>query len=184
VDRGESVDNSMGFTPLEGLLMGSRAGDLDPAIVPYLCRTLGKTPEEVDAILNRESGLLGVAGGTRDMREILARAERGDARAELAVKIYARRVTRYVGAYAAAMGGLDGVVFTAGIGENSPEVRRRVLAPLGFLGVALDERANAEARGVARRISTESSGVAALAIPTNEALQIARELERLLGNGA
>ena len=184
VDRGRSADTSMGFTPLEGLLMGSRSGDLDPAIVPWLCRELGKTPDELDSLLNRESGLLGVAGGTRDMREILARAERNDVRAELAVRIYARRVTRYIGAYAALMGGVDGIVFTAGIGENSPEVRRRVLAPLAFLGVALDEQANAQARGVPGRLTAPHADVAALAIPTNESLQIARECERLLGNGA
>ncbi len=184
VDRGRSVDTSMGFTPLEGLLMGSRSGDLDPAIVPWLCRELGKTPDEVDTLMNRESGLLGVAGGTRDMREILARAAEGDRRAELAVRIYTRRVTRYVGAYASLMGGIDGIVFTAGIGENSAEVRRRVLVPLAFMGVFLDERANGEARGVARRITAPHSDVAAFAIPTNESLQIARECERLLGNGA
>jgi acetate kinase len=183
VDGGRSVDTSMGFTPLEGLLMGTRCGDLDPAIVPYLCRTLGKTPDELDTLMNRESGLLGVSGRSRDMRDLLGRAAAGDARAALAVTIYARRVARYASAYAAVLGGVDGIVFTAGIGENSPEVRARVLAPLAFLGVEVDVAANDAARGVARRITTLRSPVAALAIPTNESLQIARDCERLLAGG-
>ena len=173
VAGGVCVDTSMGLTPLEGLVMGTRSGDLDPAVVVYLQRAAGLTADEVDRLLNRESGLKGLCGDN-DVRRVLERAGNGDADAELALEIYCRRIRKYVGAYAAVLGRLDGVVFTAGVGENAPEIRRRVCEPLASFGVALDPAANAARAEVARRIDA-GGPVAVLVVPTDEEREIARQ---------
>ncbi len=174
VDRGRSVDTSMGFTPLEGLVMGTRCGDLDPAILPYLMKHEGLSPAEVDALLNKKSGLLGITGDSNDMREIEERAAGGSERHQLALDIFCRRVKKYIGAYAAVLGGVDVIVFTGGIGENSPEVRRLSAGQLEYMGVELDEQRNLAGE---LRISTAEppQGVAVMVIPTNEELAIARD---------
>jgi acetate kinase len=173
VDRGISVDTSMGFTPLEGLVMGTRCGDLDPAILPYLMKHEGLSPTEVDELLNKKSGLLGITGDSNDMREIEERAARGSERHRLALEIFCRRVKKYIGAYAAILGGVDAIVFTGGIGENSPEVRRLSAGQLEYMGVVLDEQRNQA--GETRISSDAPRGVAVLVIPTNEELAIARD---------
>jgi acetate kinase len=167
IQKGVCVDTSMGWGPLEGLVMGTRAGDLDPAILLHLLRA-GKSVEELDRILNRECGLKALAG-TGDMRDILARS---DPAARLAVDIFCYRVRKYIGAYLAALGGAEGVVFTGGIGENSPEVRRLAAEGLEWAGLRIDEARN---RAGAGRISTDDSPLAAYVIPTDEELVIARE---------
>lgn len=171
---GRSIDTSMGMTPLEGLVMATRAGDIDPGVVLYLQREAGLTVAEVDHLLNRESGLAGLAG-TSDLREVLAKADRGDADARLAVDAYVYRIAKQVGAYAVALGGLDAIVFTAGVGERSAVIRAAVAERLGVLGVRLDQEANAADASHDRTISTDGSGVALLVVGTNEELQIARE---------
>ena len=179
IDGGRSIDTSMGLTPLEGLVMGTRSGDLDPAILPYLHRVAGMSFAEADQLLNRRSGLLGLAGSS-DMRETTAAAESGATAAALALEVYAHRLRHYIGAYAAQLGGLDALVFTGGVGENSALVRARATDRLGFLGIQLDPDANA-ARGAERTISTLDSAVAVLVIPTDEELEIARQTAELLG---
>lgn len=181
VRDGRSVDTSMGFTPLEGLLMGTRSGDIDPAAVLYLMERHGLSPQAMNDLLNRRSGLLALAGvGSNDVRDILAAARNGSREAELAVEMFCYRIRKTIGAYAAALGGLDAVIFTAGIGENAPEIRRRVLAGLGFLGIRLDETLN-EAPGTGpRAVHAAASRVAVLVIPTNEELEIARETRQAL----
>ncbi len=179
---GDSVDTSMGMTPLEGLVMGTRSGDIDPAIIEYVAAKEGLSALEVDSVLNKQSGLLGISGLTNDMRELLDESrESDDRRARLAVEIFCYRVRKYVGAYLAAMGGADALVFTGGIGENSAEVRARVCEGLGWMGVELDPSAN-EAT-VARReglISDAASRLAVYVIPTDEELLIARDTVRLI----
>ena len=174
IDGGRSVETSMGMTPLEGLVMGSRSGDLDPAILVYLARVGGYTPDQLDVLLNRESGLTGLTG-LNDMRDVHLAATAGEPRAALALEIYAHRIRHYVGAYFALLGGLDAVVFTAGVGENSTDVRSRVVAPLAHLGLTLDSARNAVGGGAARQISADGSPVSVLVIPTNEELEIARQ---------
>ena len=177
---GDSVDTSMGMTPLEGLVMGTRSGDIDPAIVDFIAAKEGFTAQEVDTILNKQSGLLGISGLTNDMRELLDEArENNDRRARLAVEMFCYRVRKYVGAYLAAMGGADALVFTGGIGENSAEVRARVCEGLGWMGVGLDDARNVEHTG--RReglISAADSRLAVYVIPTDEELLIARDTLR------
>ncbi len=175
VAGGCSVDTSMGLTPLEGLVMGTRPGDVDPGVLVYLLRELGLHVEDLDRVLNKESGLLGVSGDSNDMRDILAAAARGDERARLALDIYCYRLKKYVGAYAAALGGLDILVFTAGVGENSPDIRAQVCDGLGFLGVALDNQANRNTQGVRADISAPGSAVRVLVVPTDEERVIADE---------
>ncbi len=175
VDRGRSVDTSMGLTPLEGLVMGTRPGDVDPGALLYLMREMGLTAEEVDHALNKESGLFGVSGVSNDMREVLAAAAVGDERSRLALDIYCYRLRKYVGAYAAALGGLDVLVYTAGVGENSAAIRAAACEGLGFLGIDLDQGANAKARGVAADISAAGSRVKVLVVPTDEERVIADE---------
>jgi acetate kinase len=175
VDRGRSVDTSMGLTPLEGLVMGTRPGDVDPGVLLYLLRELGLTAADVDRVMNKESGLLGVSGASNDMRDILETAASGEERSKLALEIYCYRLRKYVGAYAAAMGGLDVLVFTAGVGENSPDIRAKVCEGLGFLGIALDEEANTKARGVNAEIAATGSRVRVLVITTDEERVIADE---------
>jgi len=170
---GKSVDTSMGLTPLEGLVMGTRTGDIDPGVLFYLMRAEGLSGEEVDRLVNEESGLLGLAGlGTHDMRDILAAAERGEERPRLALAVYTYRIRKYIGAYAAALGGLDAVVFTAGVGENSGLIRQMVCEGLGFLGLELDPEANERNDTV---ITTPDSPVAVLVIPTDEEVMILRD---------
>ncbi len=175
VSGGKSVDTSMGLTPLEGLVMGTRPGDVDPGVILYLMRQLGLSEQDVDRVLNKESGLLGVSGVGNDMRDVLAGAATGDERCKLALDLYAYRLKKYVGAYAAAMGGLDVLVFTAGIGENSPEIRAAVCEGLGFLGIELDEGANSGVRGLECDISAPGAKVRVLVVPTDEERLIADE---------
>jgi acetate kinase len=188
VDRGRSVDTSMGLTPLEGLVMGTRPGDLDPGVILFLMRQLGLSAGEVDRVLNKESGLLGVSGASNDMRDVLAGAADGDPRCRLAIDIYTYRIRKYVGAFAAVMGGLDLLVFTAGVGENSPEVRAAVCDGLSFLGVEVDQELNAAVRGVEGDISVPGSSVRVLVVPTDEERLIAAEtlavVERSRASGA
>ncbi len=183
VKDGRSVDTSMGLTPLEGLVMGTRAGDIDPGLLLHMGRTLGLDYDALDTLLNRKSGMKGLSGISNDLREIEDAALAGDARAELALDIYAYRVRKYVGAYAAAMEGVDAIVFTAGVGEHSPIVRGKVCRALGFLGVELDEERN-EAKAThsapVTDIASGASRVRVLVIPTNEEGMIAREAFRVV----
>ncbi len=172
IDRGKSVDTSMGFTPLEGLLMGTRSGDMDPALITYIMSKEELSIPEVNALLNKHSGLLGVSGESSDMREIEEAMLRGDDRAKLAFDVFTYRIKKYVGAYAAAMGGVDVLVFTGGIGENSPLVRSAVCSNMEYMGVELNPKLNQNATGEAE-LSALSSKVKVLRIPTNEELVIA-----------
>ncbi len=180
IKAGQSVNTSMGFTPLEGMIMGTRAGDVDASVVEYLSLKEGLSLHEIMTILNKESGLLGLSGMTSDMRELLAEEkENGDRRARLAVDIFCARARRYVAAYFAEIGGAQAVVFSGGIGENSAEIRARVCAGLDCLGLRLDERRNAALkRGQAGLISTSASRLKAYVIPTDEELLIARDAYR------
>jgi len=182
IRAGRSIDTSMGFTPLEGLLMGTRSGDLDPSVLEYLCEKEGISLQEVTAILNRQSGLLGVSGLTGDMRDLLAEeAEHDDRRARLAIDLFCHRVRKYVGAYLAVMGGAEALVFAGGIGENAPEVRARICANLQWLGLELDSDRNAALTGGrAGPISREGSRLAAWVVPTDEELLIARDTVRVV----
>jgi acetate kinase len=179
---GDSQDTSMGFTPLEGLVMGTRAGDLDPAILDYIAVKEGMSLHEVEMLLNKQSGLLGISGLTNDMRELLAEAdEHDDRRARLAIEIFCYRVRKYIGAYLAAIGGADAIVFTGGVGENAPEIRARIAAGLEWMGLALNGQRNAATvRGAEGRISTDDSRLHAWVIPTDEELLIARDTARLV----
>ncbi|UNK71701.1 acetate kinase [Microbacterium sp. H1-D42] len=174
VDGGRSVETSMGFTPLEGLVMGTRTGDIDPAALLHLERRAGLGVDELDDLLNKRSGLLGLAGRS-DMRDILVGRAAGEQAATLAYDVYIHRLRAYVGAYIAQLGGADVISFTAGVGENSADVRADALATLGFLGVHIDpDRNTARERGT-RRISTDDSTVEVLVVPTDEELEIARQ---------
>jgi acetate kinase len=175
VAGGQSIDTSMGFTPLEGLMMGTRSGDLDPAVGPYLMQREQISAAELDALLNKQSGLLGISGGSNDMREIIEAMDGGSERDELAFKMFCHRVRKYIGAYAAVLRGLDAVVFTGGIGENASRVRAESLAGLDLLGIEIDEEANSTN---ATCISTGPTRV--LVIPTNEELAIARDTATVL----
>jgi len=177
---GKSVDTSMGLTPLEGLMMGTRSGDIDPAVVPFVMSKEELTLSEVNSMLNKHSGMLAVSGFSGDMREIVEAMEDGDRNAQLAFDMFCYRLRKYIGAYAAAMNGLDALVFTAGIGENSPHVRKAVCEGLTFLGLKLDEAANQQRSKEARFISTPDSRVNVLVVPTNEELIIARDTFRLV----
>lgn len=171
---GKAVDTSMGMTPAEGLVMGTRSGDLDPAILLYLAKELHATPDDIDDIINKKSGLLGVSGVSSDMRDVQQASTEGNARAELALRIFCYRIRKYIGAYAAAMGGLDALVFTGGIGENCVPVRARVCEKLQFFGLELDDEKNTTLRGPAD-ISKPSGSARILLVPTNEERMIARE---------
>ncbi|MDX6348817.1 MAG: acetate kinase [Streptomyces sp.] len=179
VRGGVCVDTSMGLTPLEGLVMGTRSGDIDPAVVLHLQRSAGMTPDEVDALLNRRSGLLGLCGDN-DMREIGRRMAEGDEAAQLAFDIYVHRLRKYVGAYTAVLGRVDAVTFTAGVGENSAAVREAALRGLGLLGIEVDAVRNAVRGSAARLISAQGSRVAVAVVPTDEELQIAQEAYSLV----
>lgn len=180
VKGGISVDTSMGMTPLEGLMMGTRSGDLDPAIVPYVMNKEDLTVNEVNSMLNKHSGLLAISGISSDMREITDGRANGEPNATLAFDMYEYRLRKYIGAYAAAMDGVDVIVFTAGIGENSIYVREAVCENLTYLGVELDKSLNAVRSDDPRRISSANSKVEVLVIPTNEELVIARDTYRLV----
>lgn len=180
VRDGVSVDTSMGFTPLEGLMMGTRSGSVDPGLLFHVLRHKGLTAEDLDRVLNRESGLLGVSGVGSDMRQVLAAADKGNARARLALDIYAHRVRQTVGAMTATLGGIDALVFTAGIGEHAAPVRARACAGLECLGLELDAKANAECRPDAD-VASPGSRVRILVIATREDLMIVREIVRVLG---
>ena len=182
VRDGKSADTSMGLTPLEGLVMGTRSGDIDPAIVFHLARTLGMDVDRIDTMLNRESGLAGLSGVSNDMREVCEAARRGNRRAALAVEIFCYRLKKYVGAYTAALGRVDALVFTGGIGENSADVRARTCEGLEGLGYRLDaERNEAKAKGP-RDLATPDSQNRIFVIPTDEEAMIARDTARLAGN--
>jgi acetate kinase len=174
VDGGRSVETSMGMTPLEGLMMGTRSGDIDPAVLFHLNRTGGYNIEQLDDLLNRHSGLLGL-GGHGDMRDIQSAAASGDETARLAFEVYLHRIKQYVGAYFAQLGGLDVITFTAGVGENNALVRAGSLAGLEPMGIRIDPARNESASRDARRISTDDSRVTVLVIPTDEELEIARQ---------
>ncbi|MBN9606200.1 MAG: acetate kinase [Actinomycetales bacterium] len=177
---GRSIDTSMGLTPLAGLVMGTRSGDVDPGALLHLARVAGLGADELDALLNRRSGLLGLSGHA-DMREVVAAAEAGDERAELALGVMAHRARHYVGGYAAALGGLDALVFTAGIGENSPEVRTRIVGGLAALGLELDPGRNRGPERGPRDLSAEGARARTLVIPTDEELEIARQTLEVVG---
>ena len=180
VKDGWAVDTSMGFTPLEGLMMGTRTGDIDPAAVLYIMKKEGIDAESMDTLLNKKSGLLGFTGISPDMREIMAAAQSGDTRAATAIDMYCYRIKKYIGAYTGILGGLDALVFTAGVGEHSPVIRAKSVEGLGFLGVGVDPAKNAAAIGGEHDISTDSASVTTFVIPTNEEIVIAREAERVL----
>ena len=178
---GQSVDTSMGFTPLEGLVMGTRSGDLDPAILDFVSAKEGLSLHDLDSLLNKQSGLLGVSGLTADMRELLAEeAEHEDRRARLAIDLFCYRVKKYLGAYLAAMNGADAVIFAGGIGENAPEVRRRICAGLDWLGIQLDDSLNTALVGTEGRMDAKGSRVELWVIPTDEELLIARDTWRVV----
>jgi len=178
---GNSVDTSMGLTPMEGLIMGTRTGDIDPGLVLHLMTALNMSASHIDDLLNRQSGLLGISGCSGDMRDVEQAAAAGDQRAQLALDMFAYRVRKYIGAYAAAMGGLDAVAFAGGIGEHSPGARRRICQEVENLGIVLDSDRNASADSHnPTRISADGSAVDVWVIPTDEELQIAREVCELL----
>lgn len=181
IKGGDSVDTSMGMTPLEGLVMGTRSGDLDPAILGVIARKEDLSTSEVEALLNTQSGLLGISGLTNDMRELQAELnEHDDRRVRLAIEIFCYRARKYIGAYLAAMGGADAIVFTGGIGENSPDIRARICADMEWAGLHLDAGRNQETMGREGMISTDKSSLLAYAIPTDEELLIARDTVRVI----
>ncbi len=179
VDGGHSVDTSMGFTPLAGVPMGTRSGDIDPAIVTFLMEKLGTDAKGVNAVLNKKSGVLGISGVSPDFRDLTDAAEGGNKRAQLALDMFSYNVKKYIGAYAAAMGGVDAVVFTAGVGENDALARKNAVAGLEFMGIKIDEEKN-KIRGKETDISACDATVKTLVIPTNEELMIAKDTARLV----
>jgi len=178
VKGGVSIDTSMGFTPLEGIAMGTRSGDIDPAVIPFLVHELGKNADEILNIFNKQSGVLGLSGVSSDFRDIEDAASKGDERARLALDVYHYRVRKYIGAYAAIMGGLDCIVFTAGLGENGLSTREACCKDLEFLGVKIDKELN-KVRGELKEISSKDSKVKVLLVPTDEELMIARDTKEL-----
>jgi acetate kinase len=180
VDHAKSIDTSMGFTPLEGLIMGTRSGDMDPAIVPWLMAMEELTLHQVNTMMNKHSGLYGVSGVSSDMREIIEARSRGRVRADVAFRMFCYRIKKYIAAYAAAMGGVDAVFFAGGIGQRSPEVREFALQGLEFMGIELDQSRNAAATGDEAEISSDGSRVRVLVVPTNEEKTIARDVIRVL----
>lgn len=179
VRNGKSVDTSMGLTPLEGLVMGTRSGDIDPAILEFLAKKEGMDITELMTMLNKKSGVQGVSGISSDFRDLAAGAEAGNKRAQIALDVFCYRVAKYVGSYVAAMNGVDAIAFTAGIGENDGSVREKVCSYLGYLGIEIDKEANKQ-RGEEIVISTPDSKVKVLVVPTNEELAIARETVALV----
>ena len=182
VKNGQSFDTSMGLTPLEGLLMGTRTGDMDPAVVLYIMDKDKLSPQEMNTLLNSKSGVKGVSGISNDMRQIIAKAKEGDARAQLALDMFDYRLVKYIGSYVAAMAGCDAIVFTGGIGENDVPMRARVLAPLRFMGVEIDPDRNSSA-AKEKVITREDSRISAWVVPTNEELMIARKTKAIVEQG-
>lgn len=180
VEGGKSIDTSMGFTPLEGVAMGTRSGSIDPALIPYIMHKTGQDADEVINVLNKKSGLLGLSGLSSDLRDIEEAAENGHPRAKLALQVFADRIHKYIGSYAARMCGVDAIIFTAGIGENSDVVRERVLRGLEFMGVYWDPALN-KVRGKEAFINYPHSPVKVIVIPTNEEVMIARDVVRIAG---
>ena len=174
IKGGKSIDTSMGFTPLAGVTMGTRSGDIDPALIPYIMEKSGKTADEVLDVLNKQSGVLALSGFSSDLRDIQDATNEGDERAELALEVFADRIHKYIGSYAARMGGVDGIIFTAGIGENSHTIRARILEGLEFMGVYWDEELNL-IHGEEAFINSSFSPVKIMVIPTNEEVMIARD---------
>ena len=179
VDKGKSVDTSMGFTPLQGLMMGTRCGDMDPAVVAYLMSELKMTAQEIDNLMNKKSGFLGISGKSSDSRDIESLKQHGDKRATLTLDMYFHRIKSYIGSYIAIMNGVDAIVFTAGIGENSVETRLGVCRNMENLGIIIDEKKN-NVRGKIAEISSDESKVKLYLVPTNEELVIARDTKELL----
>lgn len=178
IKGGKSIDTSMGFTPLAGVTMGTRSGNIDPALIPYIMEKTGKTADEVLDVLNKESGMLALSGFSSDLRDIQVEADKGNERAELALKVFADRIHKYIGSYSAKMGGVDGIIFTAGIGENSQTIRGRILEGLEFMGVYWDKDLN-RTKGKAAFINTPYSPVKVMVIPTNEEIMIVRDTVKI-----
>ena len=177
IDGGKSIDTSMGFTPLAGVTMGTRSGNIDPALIPFIMEKTGKTAEQVLEILNKESGLLGLSGTSSDLRDLSEEAESGKARSQMALDVFASKIHKYIGSYAARMHGVDVIVFTAGIGENSVEIRAKVLEGLEFMGVYWDPKKNENLlRGKEGFINYPHSPVKVVVIPTDEESMIARDV--------
>ncbi len=182
IGKGKSIDTSMGFTPLEGLVMGTRCGDVDAAAVLFLMEKENFTTAQMDNLLNKQSGLLGISGISNDLREVQKWVVKGDQRAKLALEVFAYRIKKYIGAYSAVLGGLDALIFSAGIGENEVNIRDKVCRGLEFLGVYLDKKKNRARSKASRFISTESSPAKILVIPTNEEEMIAEETWRIVNS--
>lgn len=178
IDHGKVIDTSMGLTPLEGVCMGTRSGDIDPAIIPFIMDKENLDAQGISDMLNKKSGVLAISGVSSDFRDIEAEAEKGNKRAKVALDQFANRVRKYIGAYATQMGGVDVIVFTAGVGENSVEMREDIMSKLEFLGTKIDKEKN-NVRGKEAIISTDDSKVVAITVPTNEELMIARDTLRL-----
>ncbi|MFC8560080.1 MULTISPECIES: acetate kinase [Peribacillus] len=178
IKGGKSIDTSMGFTPLAGVTMGTRSGNIDPALIPYIMEKTGKTADEVLDVLNKESGMLALSGFSSDLRDIQVEADKGNERAELALKVFADRIHKYIGSYSAKMGGVDGIIFTAGIGENSQKIRGRILEGLEFMGVYWDKDLN-HTKGKEAFINTPYSPVKVMVIPTNEEIMIVRDTVKI-----
>ncbi|MBQ6133575.1 MAG: acetate kinase [Lachnospiraceae bacterium] len=181
VKNGKSVDTSMGLSPLEGLIMGTRSGDIDPSVIEFIAKKENLDISEVLNILNKKSGVEGISGVSSDFRDLIAAEGKGNRRAALALSMFSYSVAKYIGSYAAAMNGVDVIAFTAGIGENTPSVREEVCGYLGFMGVDIDEKVNVHVHGEEKLISAENSKVKIYVIPTNEELAIARETVALVG---
>ncbi|MGN8645800.1 acetate kinase [Gracilibacillus sp. HCP3S3_G5_1] len=178
IENGKSIDTSMGFTPLAGVTMGTRSGNIDPALIPYIMEKTGQSASEVMNVLNKKSGMLALSGFSSDLRDIQEKAEQGDDRAELALRVFAERIHKYIGSYAARMHGVDAIIFTAGVGENSITIRERVLKGLEFMGVYWDPSLN-NIRGKETFVNYPHSPVKVIIIPTNEEVMIARDTIRL-----
>ncbi len=180
VEGGKSIDTSMGFTPLDGIVMGTRTGSVDPSAVTYVAEKHGFTPKEMSDYMNKKSGFLGVSGVSSDNRDITEASAHGDKRAQLVTEMLVYEIKKYIGSYAAAMNGLDAVLFTGGIGENAYDIREKVCKDMDFLGIKLDEKANDDLRGKLARISADDSKVEVWVVPTNEELLIARDTLALI----
>lgn len=178
--NGKSVDTSMGLTPTEGLMMGTRVGDVDPGAIVYLMIKHNLSPQDLQRVINKESGVLGISEVSSDMREIEQAIKAGNSNAKLALEMYEQRIIKYIGAYAAEMAGVDVIVFTGGVGENQAQTRANVCRPLAFMGVKVDEQLNAVTRGTETVISTPDSKVTVIVVPTDEELMIARDTESIV----
>ena len=179
IQDGKSIDHSLGFAPVNGLIMGTRSGDIDQSVIFYMIKQLGYTAQEVSDLLQHKSGMLGLTGYS-DLRDIEAEAEKGNRDCNLALEMNAYRIKKYIGAYTAAMNGLDTIIFTAGIGENSSTIRKLVCTDMDFLGIKLDENQNNARSKEIRKISEQGSKVDVLVIPTNEELEIAKQVFSLI----